>query len=60
MSEISKDTRLKEVFNYRDWYQHDDDNNYMVFINGGERAIEAGEQLFFSYGFRSNSYLLNK
>ncbi|TNV79895.1 hypothetical protein FGO68_gene12039 [Halteria grandinella] len=56
---ISSNPRLQEVYNYRDWYRENDPNNYMVFINTGDSPIEAGEQLYFSYGRRTNAYLLH-
>lgn len=59
MEEIAKSSRLREVYHYRDWYQDEDSDNYLVFYNGSsDRYIEPGKQIYFSYGRRSNSYLL--
>lgn len=59
---IGKSQRLREVYNYRDWYQEqqDADNNYLVFANTSDRPIQPGEQIHFSYGRRTNAYLLLK
>jgi len=58
MQDIAANTRLREVYQYRDWYKDEDQDNYLVFYNGSDGYIEPGKQIFYNYGRRTSSYLL--
>lgn len=53
---ISSNTRLREIYSYR-WWRDEDRENYFVMINKGAHPIKKGEQIFYNYGRRNNSYL---
>lgn len=55
--QISSNTRLREIYNYR-WWSDDDRDSYFVMVNKSGLPLRAGEQLFYNYGRRSNAYLL--
>lgn len=57
---IARSQRLREVYHYRDWYRDQDPDNCLVFANTSDKPILAGEQIHFSYGRRTNAYLLLK
>jgi hypothetical protein len=57
---ISSNTRLCDVYNYRLWWKEDDPDTYLIFANNSDTTIQAGEQVFYSYGNRANSYLFSK
>ncbi|CDW82727.1 set domain protein [Stylonychia lemnae] len=54
---IKNNTRLREVYGFR-WWRDDDENNFLVIVNQSGKDIKAGEQIYYSYGRRSNSDLL--
>lgn len=56
---ISSNTRLREVYSYR-WWTDDDRETYFVMVNKSGKAIKKGEQIYYNYGRRNNSYLLQK
>ena len=53
---IADNSLLKQAYNNR-WYRHDNPDTYFTLINMGAN-IEPNDQVWFSYGRRSNSYLL--
>ena len=57
MQYIAKNARLREVYQYREWYKDEDNENYLVFYNASGRYVEPGKQIYYNYGRRSNSYL---
>jgi len=48
---------LKQAYNNR-WYRYDSNETYFILINMGPAAIKPGEQVFFTYGRRSNQCLV--
>ena len=58
MMYIAKNPRLREVYQYREWYRDEDNENYLVFYNASGGYVEPGKQIYYNYGRRSNSYLI--
>lgn len=56
---ISNNTRLREIYSYR-WWADKEVDNYFVMVNKESRTLMPGEQIYYNYGRRSNSYLLLK
>ncbi len=56
---ISSNSRLREIYSYRWWKDHDQDN-YFVMVCKHQEGIKAGQQIYYNYGRRSNAFLLEK
>lgn len=54
---ISANTRLREIYQYR-WWSDADSDSYFVMINRSLKSFRKGEQIFYNYGKRNNNYLL--
>jgi len=46
-----------DAYNDR-WYRYNNDDTYFILVNRRGTSIMPGEQVYFSYGKKSNSYLL--
>jgi len=43
-----------------EWWKHGDPEAYIALVNCEPTPVEAGQQVFYCYGRRSNSFLLLK
>jgi hypothetical protein len=59
LEQLEVSLEAQAAFNNR-WYRTDNPDTYFVLVNMEERTIKAGEQVFFQYAEKSNSYLLEK
>jgi len=54
---VSNLSRFRDIYNFR-WWNYSDKDNYFSMSNVGTTPIKPGDQVFYSYGSRSNSNLL--
>ena len=50
---------LQQAYQNR-WYRHDNPDTYFIMLNISHHTIKAGSEITFSYGKRSNSFLVEK
>ena len=53
---ISSNTRLREIYQFR-WWSDWDKDSYFIMMNRSGKPIKAGQQIYYNYGKRNNAYL---
>jgi len=57
MEAIAANQFLRQAYENR-WYRYDNPDTFFVLVNDGAESIMPGEQVLYTYGNRSNRYLL--
>jgi hypothetical protein len=59
MENISSSLLLSEIYQYR-WWSDADTDSYLVMVNKTGSPFLKGSQIYYNYGRRNNSYLMQK